>query len=230
MTADKRATGAIDELQMWGRRVAAKLSRHRKRLDIHSELERLDISLDKDDPRVGRILHEVKTREARGYAYEGADASFELLARRIMGQVPQYFSIDNYQVVDKCQTIHGRSTTVSEASVRVHVNGDSEPLWSVAEGGGPVNALDQALRKDLGRYQPHIKDFELVDYKVRLLTGSGEAVTRVHIESRDRATGEHWYTVGVAPNIVDACFEALIDAVNFKLVKNNADTAQALAS
>lgn len=230
MSTEKRATCAPDELQMWGRRVAARLGRHRKRLDIHSELERLDISLERDDPHVARILAELKAREARGYAYDGADASFELLARRSMGQVPLYFSVHSYDVLERGRIAYGRPATVSEASVRVLINGESEPLWSVAEGGAPVQALDRALRQDLGRYQPHIKDFELVDYKVRLLTGGPEPVTRVQVESRDRATGEHWFTVGVSPNIVDASFEALVDAINYKLLKSNAEVAHALAS
>ena len=101
--------------------------------------------------------------------------------------------------------------TVSEATVKVFVDGDAEPLWSVAEGNGPVHALDQALRKDLGRYQGYIKDVELADYKVRILTGGTEAVTRVLVESRDRATGERWFTVGVSSNVIDASFEALIE-------------------
>jgi 2-isopropylmalate synthase len=106
--------------------------------------------------------------------------------------------------------------------VKVFVSGDEEPLWSVAEGNGPVNALDQALRKDLGRYQKHISNVELVDYKVRILTGGTEAVTRVLIESHDKATGERWLTVGVSPNIVDASFEALVDSINYKLLKDGA--------
>ncbi len=102
------------------------------------------------------------------------------------------------------------------------LKGDEEPLWSVAEGNGPVNALDQALRKDLGRYQGIIKDVELVDYKVRILTAGTEAVTRVLVESRDKATGERWFTVGVSPNIVDASFEALIDSITYKLLRAGA--------
>ena len=92
----------------------------------------------------------------------------------------------------------------------------TEPLWSVAEGNGPVNALDRALRKDLGRYQDYLKDVELVDYKVRILTGGTEAVTRVLIETHDKRKGDRWFTVGVSPNIVDASFEALIDSINLQ--------------
>ena len=122
-------------------------------------------------------------------------------------------------MVEKRHNALGKLVTVSEATVKVFINGGEEPLWSVAEGNGPVNALDQALRKDLGRYQSHIKDVELVDYKVRILTGGTEAVTRVLVESRDKGTGERWFTVGVSPNIVDASFEALIDSITYKLLE-----------
>jgi len=187
------------------------------------ELERLGIPLGKEDARVARLLEEVKAREAVGYAYEGADASFELLARRLLGKVPEFFRVDSFRVmVEKRHNALGVLVTVSEATVKVFVNGDEEPLWSVAEGNGPVNALDQALRKDLGRYQRHIKDVELVDYKVRILTGGTEAITRVLVESRDKATGERWFTVGVSPNIVDASFEALIDSITYKLLRAGA--------
>ncbi len=105
------------------------------------------------------------------------------------------------------------------------VNGDKEPLWSVGEGNGPVNALDRALRRDLGRYQKYIETIELVDYKVRILTGGTEAVTRVLVETHDTATGARWLTVGVSPNIIDASFEALLDSINYKLVKDGAVAA-----
>ncbi len=192
---------------------------------IH-ELERLGIPLGKEGARVTRLLEEVKAREAVGYAYEGADASFELLARRLLGEVPEFFKVDSFRVmVEKRHNAKGALVTVSEASVKVFINGDEEPLWSVAEGNGPVNALDQALRKDLGRYQRHIKDVELVDYKVRILTGGTEAITRVLVESRDKGTGERWFTVGVSPNIVDASFEALIDSITYKLLRAGAAAA-----
>jgi 2-isopropylmalate synthase len=187
------------------------------------ELERLGVPVGRDDPRVAELLDEVKAREAVGYAYEGADASFELLARRLLGSVPEYFSVDSFRVmVEKRHNALGQLVTVSEATVKVFLKGDEEPLWSVAEGNGPVNALDQALRKDLGRYQGIIRDVELVDYKVRILTAGTEAVTRVLVESRDKATGERWFTVGVSPNIVDASFEALIDSITYKLLRAGA--------
>ncbi len=191
--------------------------------NILAELERVGIKIPKDDHRVTQLLDEVKQREALGYAYEGADASFELLARRIMGDVPKYFSVDSFRVmVEKRHNAVGNLVTVSEATVKVFVDGDDEPLWSVAEGNGPVNALDQALRKDLGRFQKHIEPVELVDYKVRILTGGTEAVTRVLVESCDTATAERWVTVGVSTNIVDASFEALLDSINYKLLRDGA--------
>jgi 2-isopropylmalate synthase len=198
------------------------------RSNIISELERIGLEIPKNDDRVTRLLEEVKEREAGGYAYEGADASFELLAHRIIGDVPRYFSVDSFRVmVEKRHNALGQLVTVSEATVKVFVAGSDEPLWSVSEGNGPVHALDQALRKDLGRYQDNIASIELVDYKVRILTGGTEAVTRVLVESRDRQTGDRWVTVGVSTNIVDASFEALLDSLNYKLYKDGARVAAA---
>ena len=203
-----------------GNRRRVLVSNQAGRSNILAELERVGIAVDRTDARVTALLDEVKLREASGYAYEGADASFELLARRVIGDVPRYFSVDSFRVmVEKRHNALGQLVTVSEATVKVFVNGDTEPLWSVAEGNGPVNALDSALRKDLGRYQAHIKDIELVDYKVRILTGGTEAVTRVLIETLDKASGDRWFTVGVSPNIVDASFEALLDSINYKLFR-----------
>ncbi|MEL6871836.1 MAG: citramalate synthase, partial [Pseudomonadota bacterium] len=188
------------------------------RSNIMAELERVGIVVDKSDPRVGRLLEEVKAREAVGYAFEGADASFELLARRTLGEVPQYFTVDSFRVmVERRHNVRGELVTISEASVKISIPGSHDLAWSIADGNGPVNALDQALRKDLGPYQAHIAPVELVDYRVRILTGGTEAVTRVLVESRDTETGRRWFTVGVSPNIVDASFEALLDSINYKL-------------
>jgi 2-isopropylmalate synthase len=206
-----------------GNRRRVLISEQAGRSNILYELERIGVHLAKDDPRVSQLLEEVKSREAIGYAYEGAEASFELLARRTLGEVPQYFTVDSFRVmVERRFNAKGDKVTVAEAQVKVFINGEDQPLWSIADGNGPVNALDKALRKDLGRYQELIKDVELVDYKVRILTGGTEAVTRVLIESHDKTAGERWFTVGVSPNIVDASFEALLDSINFKLLKAGA--------
>ncbi|MGD9671240.1 MAG: citramalate synthase [Hyphomicrobiaceae bacterium] len=212
-----------------GNRRHVLVSKQAGKSNVLDALERVGIAIDKNDPRVAALLDEVKAREAAGYSYEAAEASFELLARRILGNVPRYFSVDSFRVmVERRHNARGELVTVSEAIVKVFINGDAEPLWSVAEGNGPVNALDSALRKDLGRYQKHIENVELVDYKVRILTGlhGTDAVTRVLVESHDTSTGERWFTVGVSPNIIDASFEALLDSINYKLVRDHAVTSR----
>jgi 2-isopropylmalate synthase len=189
--------------------------------NISAELERIGVTLPKNDARLSRLLDEVKDKEAQGYAYEGADASFELLARRSLGKVPDYFEVERFRVnVERRHNAVGELVTVSEAVVKVRVGDDV--IISAAEGNGPVNALDLALRKDLGKYQRFIGDLELVDYRVRVFQGGTDAVTRVLVEFRDKA-GEHWSTVGVSANIIDASFQALTDAIVFKLMKAGAD-------
>jgi 2-isopropylmalate synthase len=181
-------------------------------------LKRRGITVAKDDPRLDRLIAIVKEREATGYAYEGADASFAILARRTLSTVPDFFHVDSFRVmVERRFDANGQLKTVSEAVVRVSIDG--ETTLSVAEGHGPVNALDLALRKDLGKYQSEIADLELADYKVRILNGGTEAITRVLIESSD-GTGARWWTVGVSDNIIDASFQALMDSIVFKLLKN----------
>ena len=188
--------------------------------NVLAELARVGLSVDKNDPRVGRLLDEVKEREAIGYAYEAADASFELLARRTLGRVPEYFRVEQFDVnVEQRYNANGQRVTVAMAVVKVDVAG--ETLISAAEGNGPVNALDVALRKDLGKYQKYIEGLKLIDYRVRILNGGTEAVTRVLIESEDE-TGERWTTIGVSPNIIDASFQALMDSIIYKLVKSGA--------
>ena len=190
------------------------------RSNVLAELERIGIAVDKHDPRVARLLDEVKEREAVGYAYETADASFELLARRLLGKVPHYFTVEKFDVnVEQRINAKGERVTVSQAVVKLRV-GDDE-LISVAEGIGPVNALDLALRKDLGEYQKYIDGLELTDYRVRILNGGTGAVTRVLIESSDE-TGDRWTTVGVSANIIDASFQALMNSIVYKLVKSGA--------
>jgi 2-isopropylmalate synthase len=150
----------------------------------------------------------MKEKEAAGYAYESADASFDLLARRTLRKVPDYFKVVQFDVNVEQRYNALQRVTVAMAVVKVDVAG--ETLISAAEGNGPVNALDVALRKDLGKYQKYIEGLKLVDYRVRILNGGTEAVTRVLIESEDE-NGERWTTVGVSPNIIDASFQALMD-------------------
>jgi 2-isopropylmalate synthase len=167
-----------------------------------------------------RLLEVVKEREATGFSYEAADASFELLARRVLGTVPQYFEVSQFDInVEQRYNAKGERVTVTLAVVKVKVGDES--LISAAEGNGPVNALDLALRKDLGRYQKYIADLKLTDYRVRILNGGTEAVTRVLIESED-GQGNRWTTIGISPNIIDASFQALMDSIIYRLVKSAA--------
>lgn len=188
--------------------------------NLMSELKRAGIHIDAKDRRIDKLLAEVKRREAEGFAYDAAPASFELLAKRALGEVPDYFDVESFRVaVERRHNALGEEISVAEAVVKLIVDG--ERIMSVGEGNGPVNALDMALRKDLGKYQSAIQDLDLVDYKVRILNGGTGATTRVLIESRD-GDGERWFTIGVSPNIVDASFEALIDSVTYKLLKQGA--------
>jgi 2-isopropylmalate synthase len=191
--------------------------------NLISELQRIGIIAEKSDPRLDTLLARVKERESVGYAYEGAGASLELLARRVFGEVPDYFDVESFHVtVERRHNALGQLVSVSEAVVKMTVGG--QRLLTVGEGNGPVNALDTALRKDLGMYSDAIADLELIDYKVRILNGGTGAVTRVLIESSD-ASGDAWFTVGVSENIVDASFEALNDSIVYKLLRAGAKAA-----
>jgi len=185
------------------------------RSNVQARLGEAGIPLDSRDDRVGRLLETIKSREYQGYAYDGAEASFELLARRALGQVPTYFEVESYKV----SVERSGGETVSEGVVKLTVAGDR--LTNVGRGNGPVNALDAALRADLGKYSALLADLRLVDYKVRILTTGTEAVTRVMVESAD-GQGRRWSTVGVSENIVDASFEALTDSIVYKLYRDGA--------
>ena len=181
------------------------------------------ITVEKGDPALGRILEVIKSREAEGYSYDTAQASFEILARRELGQMPDFFEVKRYRVtVERRKNKYNKMVSLSEAVVVVKVGDDkrlsvSESMDETGSDRGPVNALAKALAKDLGQYQDMIADMRLVDFKVRITQGGTEAVTRVIIDSED-AQGRRWATVGVSPNIVDASFEALIEAMQWKIL------------
>ena len=184
------------------------------------------LQIEKGDSRLSEILNVIKEREDRGYAYDSAQASFELIARKILGQLPTFFEIKRYRVtVEKRKNKYGKMVSLSEAVVVAKIGKNkvlsvSESMDPECGDQGPVNALSKALAKDLGPYQNCIDDMTLTDYKVRI-TGSGtDAVTRVIIDSQD-GQGRRWSTVGVSANIVDASFEALLDAINWKLIRDD---------
>jgi len=207
------------------------MSNQAGRSNLARRLAEAGIEADRDDPRLGRLLAEVKEREDQGWAYDRAEASFEILARRHLGLMPRYFEVDRYRVsVERRFDAEGRRVTASEAVVVVHIDGErmisaSESLDPVSlEDQGPVNALARALRRDLGRYQPFIEDVRLTDFRVRIIGQGTEAVTRVLLESTG-ADGARWSTLGVSANIVDASFQALEDAILYRLVRAGAPSA-----
>ena len=187
------------------------------RANILAKAQQFNINLDSKDPVTLEILEEIKEMENQGYQFEGAEASFELLMRKALGNVRHFFSVIGFRVIDT--RLKEGDKPLSEATVKVKVSGRIE--HTAAEGNGPVNALDNALRKALESFYPKLKEMRLFDYKVRVLpAGKGTAsVTRVLIESGD--TQSRWGTVGVSDNIIDASYLALIDAFQYKLAKDS---------
>ena len=187
--------------------------------NIMSRLKSMGIQIEKDNPKIKKLLSEVKDREFIGYSYDGADASFELLARRLMDEIPRYILINEYDVSVRKDS---SGEIISHAKAQLEVDG--EKILCEGEGNGPVHALDNAIRKNvnkLAKYSEYLKDLKLVDYKVRILNTGTEAVTRVSIESTD-SKGKNWFTIGVSPNIIDASFKALVDSLDYKLFKDKA--------
>ena len=187
------------------------------RSNILSRLEKYGVKIDSKDKNVQKILDEVKEREFSGYSYDGADASFELLANRLLGKVPEYLKVDSYEVnVSKADKI------LTKASVVFLIDG--KKIKCSGQGNGPVNALDNAIRsnfKKVEKYYKFFSDLKLLDYKVRILNTGTEATTRVLIESTDKS-GVSWFTIGVSPNIIEASFKALLDSLDYKLYKEKA--------
>ncbi len=173
-----------------------------------------NLDLKKDTPQARKILEDLKKLEDEGYQFEGAEGSFELLMRKAMGKHRTFFDLEGFRVsVEKRED----NRLISEATIKVRVGGKRE--HTASEGDGPVNALDNALRKALEKFYPVLKKVHLTDYKVRILnpeTGT-EAITRVLIESSDDK--ESWGTVGVSANIIEASWRALVDSIEYRLLK-----------
>jgi 2-isopropylmalate synthase len=175
-----------------------------------------------DDEAVDKLVKTIKERENEGYAYDYADASFELLARKAVENLEDYFEVSSFRIIDeRRKNAAGEFVNVAEATVKVVVSGKTHN--EIAEGNGPVDALSKAIKKALVRKYPEIKDIGLIDYKVRIMKrerGTG-AVTRVQIESKD-SSGKRWNTIGVSSNILDASFNALRDSISYKIMKERA--------
>ncbi|MCV6824247.1 MULTISPECIES: citramalate synthase [Halocynthiibacter] len=200
--------------------------------NLRRRLDEAGIKVEKGNPALSRILEVIKAREADGYSFDTAQASFELLARRELGLLPNFFEVKRYKVtVERRKNKRNEMVSLSEAIVVIKINGQkrmsvSDSMDEYGVDRGPVNALSTALAKDLGPYQAVIDDMRLVDFRVRITNGGTEAVTRVVIDSED-GKGRRWSTVGVSSNIIDASFEALLDAINWKLVRDDVRPAGA---
>jgi len=187
------------------------------RASIELKGRELGFDLSGDRELVTRITDRVKRLENGGYTFEAADASFELLLlEEIDGHRPQYFRVESWRTI--VERSGGRGTpATAEATVKLHAGG--ERVVSTGEGNGPVNALDHALRSALAKFYPEIRHLELIDYKVRILDAAHgtDAVTRVLIETSDGTTS--WTTIGVAANILEASWDALVESVTYGLVR-----------
>jgi len=194
------------------------------RSNVVSRLRDIGVEIDPKSPALGKLLDEIKNREHEGFTYDGADGSFELLARRLIHGVPDYFKLVSFRVItERRYNARGDLVTMSEASVKLDVG--THRRLTVGEGNGPVNALDAALRAALLEFYPGLKDLRLVDYKVRILAPerATAAVTRVMIESADgheHGDVRNWGTVGVSENVIDASYGALHDSITWKLYRD----------
>lgn len=190
--------------------------------NIISRLKDIGLIKSEDDinkNKISFLVEKIKTREAEGYAYDSADASFELLARRALGKVKEFFQMISFKTIDERRyNAKGELINVSQAIIKIKIN--TEEVTNAAEGNGPVSALDLALKEALCKYYPVIKNVVLTDYKVRILNPSAgtNAITRVQIESIDKK-GNKWTTIGVSSNIVNASYNALYDSLIFKLLQ-----------
>ena len=184
--------------------------------NIISRLKSSGIEFNEDDATIQKILDRVKEREFNGYSYDGADASFELLVKKVLGEIPEFFSVENFNI--RVENSGSEGETISNAEVRLKIG--SEKIVGNGSGVGPVNALDKALRNNFqsSGYADVIKDLSLIDYKVRILNTGTDAITRVSIESTDK-NQKSWFTIGVSENIIEASFRALLDIFEYKLMK-----------
>ncbi|MFQ5518694.1 MAG: alpha-isopropylmalate synthase regulatory domain-containing protein, partial [Mariprofundus sp.] len=193
------------------------------RSNILFKLQQLESGLSPDDPMVAKALKRIKELEATGYAFEGADASFQLLLRRCMGQFKRHFELVRFRVFDEKRGHH--EAPESEATVQVRVAGVMK--HAAALGTGPVNAMDKALRAALVDAYPGLESMFLTDFKVRVLSTreATEAAVRVLVESSDGL--RKWSTVGVSTDVLEAAYRALNDAIEYKLVRDNVPPPEA---
>ena len=185
------------------------------RATIKWKADEFGIKISRNDPVAMEVLETIKQLEMEGYQFEAAEASLELLINRAMGKSKKYFELIGFRVLD--QKLHDDGSPVAEATIQVRVGGKVE--HTAAIGNGPVNALDNALRKALEKFYPQLKTMSLLDYKVRVLPGRAGTASRVRvlIESTDGV--DQWGTVGVSHDILEASWQALVDSITYKMYK-----------
>lgn len=186
------------------------------RSNILYKAREFNLDLSQDKTAAQEIVKIIKDLENLGFQFEGADASLELLMKKAMGMHRRYFKLRGFRVITEKRSED--TDPVSEATIMIEVDGNIE--HTAAMGNGPVNALDNALRKALGNFYPMIEDVKLLDYKVKVVSSKQgtESVVRVLIESGDKS--DHWNTVGVSSNVLEASWMALVDSMDFKLYKD----------
>ena len=212
LSKDSRAYEHIDPAQVGNTRRVL-ISDLSGRSNVLSKVQNRCMALSKDDPQAEEILTKVKELEHQGYQFEGAEGSFELLVNRVLHSYRSLFSLEGFRViVDK----HGDSPVMSEATIKVRVG--RETVHTAAEGNGPVNALDNALRKALQGIYPEMAGIRLVDYKVRVIDGQDGTKAKVRVLIESGSKGKKWGTVGVSPNIIEASWQALVDSVEYGLL------------
>jgi len=187
------------------------------RANILHKAKQWNLNLSADDPIMETIISELKELENQGYQYEGAEASFELLMRRALGLQRNYFKLESFRVMNHKYRMD--KPPLTEATIRLFISGTE--VHTAAMGDGPVNALDSAIRKALTRFYPCLEEMSLTDYKVRVLSGEHgtQARVRVLVDSKDKVC--RWGTVGVSVNIIEASWQALLDSITYKLMKED---------
>ncbi|PIU66812.1 MAG: citramalate synthase [Armatimonadetes bacterium CG07_land_8_20_14_0_80_40_9] len=198
--------------ELIGNRSRVLISELSGKSNILYKAQEYNIDLSQDTPEVKKILEELKKREHQGYQYEGAEASFELLIKKILGSYQKLFELKGFRMIIEKE---GEKGSVAEATIKLKVKGEEEHV--VAEGEGPVNALDSALRKALDKFYPQIKNIKLTDFKVRVINEKAgtAAKVRVLVESSDEK--DKWGTVGVSENIIEASWQALVESIEYGL-------------
>jgi 2-isopropylmalate synthase len=178
----------------------------------------LALNLSKDTPQAKRLLKLLQRLEHQGYHFEAAEASLELLLKRQLKQFKSFFTLEGFRVIMEKRD----HRVVSEATIKVHVKGI--PEQTAAEGDGPVNALDNAIRKALRRFYPMLSQMHLTDFKVRVLDEKAGTAAKVRVLIQSQDEHDSWGTVGVSENIIEASWQALVDSIEYKLLKDQAGT------